>query len=192
MGTAPIDDVSSGTPDRNVFKDNTIRRCNGFGVYVYANNSTVADNKFYFTAGTSIFASFEGNTITGNFITGSGNDGIGLTSGERVVVAGNLIVNSAKDGIDLQPESIRRTVKDNTVNKCGSEGLQVRGDFHIITGNKITKCSTGIEVIVGADNNRLTNNKVSGSTLFDLSDLSANCGSNIWNGNTRTGKYCLH
>ena len=187
MGVSPIDDLGFRIGVGNVFQGNTVRRCYGYGVYLFASNSKVVDNQFYNTGATSISTQFNNNKITGNFVSGSSEDGIGVFASENTHVANNLIVDAVLDGIDLQPTSSACSVKDNTVTRCGKEGIQVRGDEHIIARNKVSDCLTGIDVIFSADKNRLINNHASGSTLFDLSDASANCGSNVWKGNEGKG-----
>ena len=172
----------------SIFQNNTVRRCGGNGLRVNLNKFTIADNKFFSTSGTSIVASADDVTITGNRITGSGLDGVELTSGRRMVVAGNVIVNSARNGIALKSASVGAIVSSNTVRKCGVVGLQIQGsDNNNVRENTIRFCRAGITADTAADRNSFTTNFVSNSTLFDLTDLSANCGSNKWEGNTGKG-----
>ena len=184
----------SGKGGNNVFRNNTVRRCGLNGLVVVGSKVTIADNKFYSTSSfhapssASISAACNDSTITGNRITGSGADGIYLSWGRNMVVARNVIVNSARNGIILKSASVRSLVRGNIVRKCGTAGLLIRGSGNNnITENKITSCRTGIKADVGANRNRLINNRAWNSTLFDLSDLSANCGSNVWKGNTGKG-----
>ena len=87
----------------SVFKNSTVRRCKRNGMRINSSNpSTYADNTFDSTTGTSIVVDggfdFDGNTITGNRIIGSGADGIELNYGSgAMAVAGNVIVNSAEN-----------------------------------------------------------------------------------------------
>ena len=182
---------------RNVIQKNTFRRCGYTGILTYATQSIVAGNKFFSTGAASIYAVSNGDKITGNRITGSGADGIVLDGGKMVVVARNVIVNSSGDGISISSffiQNKRCRVQDNTVKKCGEVGIRIEGDFHNITGNKITSCKAGIEASVGADKNRLIKNNVTQSTgKFDLIDLSGStssrCGTNVWMGNIGKGNF---
>ena len=175
----------------NVIRNNTFRRCGGNGVNIEeGSNSIVADNKLYSTGSASIYVSGRNSNIrlTGNRITKSSGDGIVLDYATNAVVASNVIVNSAGNGIVLGPSAARCRVKNNTVRKCGMVGLRIRGaDGSNFTNNMISFCKTGISAGVGSNRNRLINNRASNNTLFDLSDLSANCGSNVWKGNTGKG-----
>ena len=178
---------------RNVIQKNTVRRCGTIGILTYATQSIVAGNKFFSTGAASIYAGSNGNKITGNRITGSGAEGI-LLGGKMMVVARNVIVNTTTDGISLLSQNKRCRVQDNTVKKCGEVGIRIEGDFHNITGNKITSCKAGIEASVGADKNRLIKNNVTQSTgKFDLIDLSGStssrCGTNVWMGNIGKGNF---
>ena len=177
----------------NVINKNTFRRCSGVRL-TDSNNSIIADNDFYATSKSSIFLSrkndarITGIRISGNRITKSRAGGIELYYAQKTVVDGNVIVDSAGNGIVLDSSSSRCTLKGNTIRKCGLAGLWIRGaDGNNVTNNKISFCRTGIQAGVGANRNRMINNRASNSTLFDLNDLSTNCGSNVWNGNTGKG-----
>lgn len=179
----------------NVIWNNTVRRCGGHGAVVDANSYSLVDNKFYSTGRASIYANGWGindrNTatrITGNQIINSSGDGIVVAYEDKAVVASNVIVNSAGNGIVLHSPNSRCRVRSNTIRKCGMAGLRVRGaDGNNVTANKISFCTRGINVGLGSNHNRLINNRASNNTLFDLSDLSANCGSNVWKGNDGKG-----
>jgi parallel beta-helix repeat protein len=179
-----------------VFKHNTVRRCGGYGVVLEnSKNSISADNKFYATSRSSIvvargdFVSHStGNRITGNQVNKFGADGIVLECARNVVADSNVIVDVAEDGIVLKSTSGHCTIKNNTVRKCGTAGLRIRGaDDTNVIGNTITFCRTGVLAGVAAKRNRLINNRASSSTVFDLSDMSANCGSKMWKGNIGKG-----
>lgn len=177
-----------GSSGGTVFRNNTVRRCGAYGLSVNVVQTTIADNRFFSTSNTSIFVAAGDNIITGNRISGSRVDGILLTTGQGMVVTGNSIVNSARNGIVLASSSLRSTINNNNIRKCGATGIRIQGsDLNKVTGNKVTFCRTGIQADVGAQNNRLTNNRAANSTSFDLSDMSANCGSNVWQGNTGRG-----
>ena len=179
----------------NVVKNNTVRRCSGFGVNSKGNNSIITGNTFYSTAKASIYATLPrffngtGHRITGNRIEKSGADGIVIARGqEKTVVARNVIVDSVGNGILLATWSARSRVLSNTVSKCGKVGLWIKGaDGNNVTDNEISSCTKGIVAGLGSNRNRLINNRASNNALFDLNEMSANCGSNIWKGNTGKG-----
>ena len=179
----------------SVIKNNTFRRCGLDGVHVDARNASIVDNKFYSVARSSIYSSgsfyddsFTSTRIAGNRIYKSGVHGIDFYRVRNAVVDSNVIVNSAENGINFGLGTRRCTIKNNTIRKCGMAGLRVRGaDANNFTNNKISICKTGINAGVGSNRNRMINNRASNNTLFDLSDSSANCGSNVWKGNTGKG-----
>ena len=194
-----VEDIGNGclyaSGEGTVIKKNTFRRCSGVR-FRYGKNSIIADNKLYATSESSISVGRkedDGSILTdirisGNRITKSGADGIELYRAQKTVVDGNVIVDSAGNGIVLDSSSSRCIIKGNTVRKCGLAGLRIRGaDGNNVTDNKISFCRTGMLAGVGANRNRMINNRASNSTLFDLNDLSANCGSNVWKGNTGKG-----
>ena len=179
----------------SVIKDNTFRRCGWNGVDVGASNSSIVGNKFYSVAASSIYSSlsfydtyFTSTRIAGNRIYKSGVDGITLWKVRNADVGSNVIVGSGENGISFVPLTRRCTVRNNTVRKCGMAGLRIRGaDGNNFIDNKISFCRRGINAGVGSNRNRIINNRASNNTLFDLSDLSADCGSNVWKGNTGKG-----
>ena len=179
----------------SVIKNNTFRRCGWNGVNVGATNSSIVGNKFYSVAGSSIYASdsfyaesFTSTRIAGNRIYKSGFHGINFWAVRNVVVDSNVIVDSGENGINFDPLTRRCTIKNNTIRKCGMSGLRIRGaDANNFTNNKISFCTKGINAGAGSARNRMINNRASNNTLFDLSDSSANCGSNVWKGNTGKG-----
>jgi parallel beta-helix repeat protein len=176
-----------------VIKKNTFRRCNSGVRLADVQNSFIADNIFDATSESSIIVSRRDNNVTGiiisgNKITNSGADGIELNSARKTVVDNNIIVNSAGNGIVLDSLSTRCTIQANTIRKCGLAGLRIRGaDGNNVTDNRISLCRTGIHAGLGSNRNRMIKNRASNCTLFDLNDLSANCGSNVWKGNTGKG-----
>ena len=178
------------TFDGNVIKNNTVRNCN-YGVMIEGNNTIVAHNKFYSNGRASITATMSwshSNRIIGNRITKTSGNGIELDFVRKTVVDSNVIVDSAENGIVLGPSSAGCTVKSNIVRKCGMAGLRIRGaDGNNVTANNVSSCSRGINAGLGSNRNRLINNRASNNTVFDLSDMSANCGSNVWKGNTGKG-----
>ena len=132
--------------------------------------------------------------MSGNRITKSSGDGIVLDSNMKAIaannfiVSNNVIVDSARNGIVLGPLITNCRVKNNTVRKCGMVGLRIRAaDANNFTNNKISFCRTGISAWLGSNRNRFINNRASNSSLFDLRELSANCGSNVWKGNAGKG-----
>ena len=180
----------------NVVRNNTLRRCGSYGVMVYGKSSIVADNAFYYAGQASIAvgpqdydaAIITGTQITRNRIYKSSGDGIELVRAQKTVVDSNVIVDSAKNGIVLGLSSGRCTIKYNTIRKCRMSGLRIRGaDGNNFTNNKISFCKKGINAEAGSNRNRMINNRASKNTFFDLSDSSANCGSNVWKGNTGKG-----
>ena len=185
----------------NVLKNNTLRRCR-FGVFSHGIGKTIiVDNKIHSTGMASIEVSGTVSDdpdeddapatdirITGNRITKSGADGIVLSFAHNAVVASNVIVDSGSNGIVLDSSSTRCRFKSNTVRKCGKVGIWIKGaDGNNVTSNKVSFCRTGISAGLGSNRNRLINNRASNNTVFDLSDLSTNCGSNAWKGNTGKG-----
>lgn len=178
---------SRDTRAGHLYKNNTFRRC-GTGLSIDAPKSAVTDNNFFSASQTSIDASRYDITITGNRITGSGADGITVQIAQGIVMANNVIVNSAKRGIALDSWVSGCTVKNNTIRKCGNAGILIRNsEINSVTKNTISFCRRGINADVAANSNRLINNRASNNTLFDLSDSSTNCGSNVWKGNTGKG-----
>ena len=180
----------------SVIKNNTLRRCGWYGVEVAASNSSIVGNKFYSTRAASIKASFSARDkyftrtrIAGNQIYKSGGDGIQLWAVRNVVVDSNVIVDSAANGILLPSSTARCTVTNNTIRNCGTTGLRIKGaDDNNFADNKISFCgNTGISAGLGSNRNRFINNRASNNALIDLKDWSANCGSNIWKGNTGKG-----
>ena len=180
----------------HVVKNNTVRRCRGFGAYVYANNAIIADNDFNYISKASIYASgledgdriVTGTKITGNQIANSGADGIVLGYAQKMVVDNNFIVDIAGNGIVLLRSAARCTVDNNTISKCSMAGLRITGGHgNNVTDNEISSCKTGIHAGLGSMRNRLIDNHASNNSLFDLSDSSDNCGSNVWKGNSGKG-----
>ena len=179
----------------NVIRNNTVRRCGRYGVALNARNSSIIGNKVYSAVRSAIYAfltfddnSFTSTRIAGNRIYKSGVDGIQFWEVRNVVVDSNVIVDSAENGINLGSAIRRCTIKNNTIRKCGMSGLRIRGaDGNNFTGNKISFCKKGINAGVGSNRNRIINNRAFNNTLFDLSDSSAKCGSNVWKGNTGRG-----
>ena len=112
----------------------------------------------------------------------------------RSLVNSNVIIESAENGINYGLGTRRCTIKNKTIRRCGMAGLRIRGaDGNNFTNNKISFCKTGVNAGVGSNRNRMLNNRAFNNMLFDLSDSSANCGSNVWKGNTGKGNCaCLH
>ena len=76
----------------------------------------------------------------------------------------------------------------NTIRRCKAAGLIIMGaKDNTVDGNTVTSCRAGFKANPAAKRNSLLNNRASNSTVFDLIDLSANCGSNVWKGNTGKG-----
>ena len=179
----------------NVFRNNTVRRCGGFGVFFSSNNTIIADNKIDSTEYSGIDGRIwygtdriTGTRITGNRITKSKADGIKLDGVQDAVVADNVIVDSAENAILLKQQSARCRIKSNTIRNCGMVGLRITGaDGNNVTDNKISFCKTGMSAGLGSNDNRLINNRASYNTGFDLVDFSPDCGSNVWKGNTGKG-----
>ena len=180
----------------NTFKKNTIRRCGGYGVQVDGSNSIIAHNTIDVTGRESIMTSVTfwisehtGIHITGNRISRSGANGIAVgRSFNNTVVENNLVTYCAEDGIALYSTSNHSTVKNNTIQYCESTGLIVyESCANTVTGNTINNCKVGIEAQKGAKRNHFLKNRVSKNAVLGLKDVSANCGSNVWKGNTGRG-----
>lgn len=73
----------------------------------------------------------------------------------------------------------------NNIASSNSGGIFVTGSNNQIYGNTTNNNSAGdgIDVIVGALGNILSENKASGNLPFDMEDDNANCGTNTWFGN---------
>ena len=89
---------------RNLFSNNAIRRCLGYGITVNANSTSIADNKVIFTRKkTSIEASGGDSTTKSKSleteITQSSGNGTVLADTQKMVMARNVIVDGAVDGI---------------------------------------------------------------------------------------------
>lgn len=151
----------------NAFENNTFRRCGANGLFLEAST---------------------GSRITGNLITKSGGDSIALLSTQNAVVDSNIIVDSGGSGIVLDSLCGGCTIKCNTVSKCAGMGIRIRAaDDNNVTDNKVSFCSAGIHAGLGSDRNRFLNNFASNNSRLDLNDLSPNCGTSVWKGNTGMG-----
>ena len=90
--------------------------------------------------------------ITGNVISKSGSDGIGLLSGSKVTgnITGNLITDSGENGIYIRTNSgINGSIIGNTITNC-QNAVYINNKAFVdgnITGNTITTCKiTGINI----------------------------------------------
>ena len=185
IATDNIDFDISVNGNNNQIKDCYVARSR-YGIFPSGINYTLISNIVEDMSNTCIEADGVGGVLKNNTVRRC-SDAV-TVDGQKMVLDSNAIDDSTGNGIVLAPPSANCRVKRNTIRKCGMVGLRIKGaDANNFTDNKISFCKTGIHAGSGSNRNRLINNRASNNTLFDLSDLSPNCGSNVWKGNTGKG-----
>lgn len=113
------------TEGRNLFiLDNDISKIKGDGVRVFKNKGIV--------------------TVSGNHITGAGDEGIEIHGSEEdgskaIFLNGNVIIDSGDDGIQIEYATISTEIKRNTVIGSGSDGIEVHNSDNVNIAKNILK-----------------------------------------------------
>ncbi len=162
----PYDGIGLITSDGNVIAgnqiiDNNQSPTNTAGIRLENN----------FNAGTAS----DDNTVSGNFVSGSGDFGIQVfANGSDNQIRSNQVLANRLDGITVFAGGARNTIEANNVGRNGANGIFLRGRAGAIP--------------VGAHDNQVLRNSSSGNGQFDLRDGNANCDNNVWSANRgRTG-----
>jgi parallel beta-helix repeat protein len=143
-------------------------------------------------------------TVDASTVTGNGSDGLLLLDADASSVQANDVSSNGRYGVALVAGSDRNTIRDNSLKGNGGGGLVLIGgtDTRILrnlaqgnlqgialhTGDNVVEGNiaganqtVGITIAEdGAGHNRLTGNTATGNGAFDLTDVNANCGTNLW------------
>jgi len=119
--------------------------CKGHGVAVSGSCNAVTGSHISDTGRSGVFISTNsGATITGNFITGSGqiisNAGVWLYGSScRAVLASNVISGGTADGVDADSSANRCTVTGNVITGNAGTGINFTGseDYNVIVSNVV-------------------------------------------------------
>jgi parallel beta-helix repeat protein len=142
--------------------------------------------------------------VDANTVAGNGNDGLLLLNADDSSVQANDVSANGRFGVALVSGADRNTIRDNSLKGNGGGGLVLIGgtDTRILrnlaqgnlqgialhTGDNLVEGNiaganqtVGISVAQdGAGHNRLTGNTATDNGAFDLTDVNANCGTNLW------------
>lgn len=152
----------------------------------------------------------QNNRSETNVVTASGQDGIGLQVATGIVITSNDISGNTRDGVGISNFSNHNVVEKNVINNNGvaqGSGVSiVNGTNNIIQANAVNNNANGISI--DSPGNLVRNNTVNGSVntgiaistfgapstvrrntvlgngVTDMSDGSAQCGTNVWRNNT--------
>jgi len=180
------------TVQNGIIYNNTINYC-GEGVYVdwYSRNITISENIFISDNVTAPAKAIQVAYLSHN-ITICGNyffdyyESVSVGGSDNCTVENNLIENTyMKAGVYfgysdygkilnntlkfiLVSSGSGHEVSDNIVENCANSGIRISACPNTtITGNKITNCDTGIN-IMASDNNTIKNNSVASNTAYGI------------------------
>ena len=180
------------------------------GIILSSSNSRVRSMRVANACVFGMAVSGQNNRIETSVVTASGVDGIGLGQASGTVVTANDISGNARVGVDISNFSNANIVENNLINNNGTtEGYGVaifNGTNNLIRGNAVNgnvngigidspgnlardntvsgSTNTGIAISTVGAPSTVRRNSVLGSGVTDMSDGSANCGTNIWRHNT--------
>lgn len=126
-----------------------------------------------------------------NVASFSDSDGFTIF-GEEHHLTQNEARDNIGDGFNIQDNTANITLQRNVSSHSeNGDGFKLSGQEHQLLHNEATRnWRDGIDIqpdatgIVLTRNNARDNNKASSMTIFDLTDWSFNCGTNMWKSNT--------
>ncbi|MFA0813836.1 right-handed parallel beta-helix repeat-containing protein [Microbulbifer epialgicus] len=119
------------------------------------------------------------NTISNNYISASGNDGV-TVDGKFTTITLNSIIDNDDDGINLRGESGGATVSGNFVTLNSNEGVQMTSNSNLISGNIVVENGL-IGVLIGGSStgNMVNNNRVNENLDDGIVILTGSIGNTI-------------
>lgn len=182
----------------NVVSSNAIRGTTGAGILLRkADRNLISGNVVRSAGGHGIHLNNESNdnSICGNVVTGSTNNGIfvdgATTASDNTTISANHVTGSGDWGIKLDTARYSVVTGNNCHDNGAAEGGIQLDDSNecAVSGNTIRSEATGIQVVnSAADNNLIAGNVVSTCTTTGVS-VGAGCdntilGENVYTGNT--------
>jgi surface glycoprotein (TIGR04207 family) len=142
-------------------------------------NSEVTDNTLNDNNLGIYLTGSSNNEITGNDVNGTtGADGIGLFSGSSGnIIEDNTVTNASDNGIILSGDSTdNNEVINNVANNNGDDGLNVNdADENLVRDNEFrnngqddANSRNGVTLTSNADNNELTDNRITGNDGYGI------------------------
>jgi parallel beta-helix repeat protein len=150
--------------------------------FLYENFSSYHDNEGFVIDGNN-------HQLYRNSAGDNGGDGFSLY-GQRHTLTENVAFRNQSDGFDLQEGAAKKiTLRKNLAKRNGQDGFQISGEQHKLTENDANEnANDGIQVheashIKLTGNKALNNNQGAYPGIFDLKDLTPDCGTNTWKQN---------
>ncbi len=133
----------------------------GSGVFLNGVDNVTVKNCNITDFSDGIMLGSDSNTIEGNTITDSGDDGIDINDSDNNEIEGNTITNSGGDGIELD-NSDDNTIYHNTITDSGDDGIELDdSNDNDVTDNNIN--NSGDDGIFCDDD--CNDNTVEGNTI---------------------------
>lgn len=132
------------------------------------------------------------NTISDNFIQGSGDAGVVFSQlAKNNIVSGNTIEGNADVGIYIAVNSDSNTITNNIIRSNTASGIDVRSASAIISNNTISDNGNYGIMALTATNGVFTNNLITGNTSVGiyLSGSYGTVNSNVISSNSGGGIY---
>lgn len=140
-------------------------------------------DSFFLPAGAARNAIVDNEVRNNDF--GTFATGISIEDGPGHVVSGNIVSGSVGDGIGLRAGVSDSIISRNTVRRNGGRGIALASgaDANLVVGNRVT-ANGGDGIFIGSKNNLIQSNNSLRNGGTDLVDINARCDNNLWSGNT--------